>query len=169
MKLKVHLRASFSNIFAFEKRKKSIKKEICLPINIAHCVEEDASASSWVDHDTIHRDMPTLLVGVVVVDVPPPCCESMISNPHKEHLPTEMCKIRILLQLDIEFDEGFLPERAPRGHNGRGNREIYGNVVENRNVHYPIFFSVSHNKLTSQTLHLYLTDWADKREASQVA
>ena len=145
------------------------KKKICLPINVTHCIEEDTDASLGVDHNTIHRDMPTLVVCVVVVDVPPPCCESMISFPHEEHLPTEMCKIRILLQLDIELRGGLLPERAPRGHNGRGNWEVYRNVVENRNVHYPISLSVSHNKFTFQTLHLYLVDWTDKREGSQVA
>ena len=80
-----------------------------------------------------------------------------------------MCKIRILFQLDIELRGGLLPEKAPWGHNGRENREVYGNVVQNRNIHYPISLSVSHNKLTFQTLHLYLADWTDKREDSQVA
>jgi hypothetical protein len=91
--------------------KKTEKK--CLPINVAHCVEEDTGASHGVDQNTIHRDMPTIFVDVVVVDVPPPCCESMISFPHEEHLPIEMCKIRILLQLHIELHGGLLPKRAP--------------------------------------------------------
>ena len=150
------------------KKTEEIKKK-CLPIHVTHCIEEDTGASPRVDHNTIHPDMPTLCVGVVVVDVPPPCCESMISSPHEEHLPTEMCKIRILLQFDIKLRGGFLPERAPWGHNGRGNVDVYRNVVENRNVHYPISLSVSHNKFTFQTLHLYLADWTDKREGLQVA
>ena len=93
------------------KRTEEINK--CLPMNVAHCVGKDTGASPRVDHSTIHRDIPTLLIGVVVVDVPPPCCELMISFPHEEHLPTEMCKIQILLQLDIELRGGLLLERAP--------------------------------------------------------
>jgi hypothetical protein len=68
--------------------------------------------------------MPTLIVGVVVVDVPPPCCESLISFPHVEHLLTVICKIGILLQLDVEFCGGLLLERSPRGHNGKKNQEV---------------------------------------------
>ena len=151
----------------WKERRKRKAKRVSLPINVVHCVKEDTGASPGIDHNTIHRDMPTLVVGVVVVDVPPPCCETMISFPHEKHLPTEMCKIRILLHLDIELCRGFLPERAPWGYNGRWNREVHGNVVENRNVHYPISLSISHNKLTLQTLHLYHADWTDKREDSQ--
>jgi hypothetical protein len=52
--------------------------------------------------------MPTFLIGVVVIDVPSPCGETMIAFPDKKHLPSEMCKIRILLQFDIEFCGGLL-------------------------------------------------------------
>lgn len=54
-----------------EKNQKANGK--CLPINVAHGIEEDTRAFPGVDHNTIHRDMPTLLIGMVVVDVPPPC------------------------------------------------------------------------------------------------
>jgi hypothetical protein len=112
--------------------------------------------------------MPTFLIGVVIIDVPPSCGETMIAFPDKEQFPGEMCKIRILLQLDVEFCGGLLPEWAPRGHNGRGNLEVHGNVVESRHVNNPITLSVSHYKFTFQPLHLYLTDRTDEREGSQV-
>ena len=80
-----------------------------------------------------------------------------------------MCKIRIFLKLDIELRGGLLPERAPWGHNRRGNQEVDGNLVENQNVHYLITLSVSHNKLTFQTLDLYLADWTDSKEGLQAA
>ena len=106
---------------------------------------------------------------MVIIDVSPSCGETMIVFLDKEHLSGEMCKIRILLQLDVEFCEGLLPERAPRGHNGRGNWEVYGNVVESRHVNNPITLSVSHYKFTFQPLHFYLTDRTDEREGSQPA
>jgi hypothetical protein len=77
-----------------------------------------------------------------------------------------MCKIRILLELGVKLCGGLLPERAPRGHNARGNGEVHGNVVENINVKNPIILSVSHYKFTFQTLHLNLTDKTDEREGS---
>jgi hypothetical protein len=47
--------------------------------------------------------MPTLVIGVVVIDVPPPSGEPMIAFPNEKHLPGEMCKIRILLELVVKF------------------------------------------------------------------
>jgi hypothetical protein len=113
--------------------------------------------------------MPTLLIGVVIIDVPPSCNEAMIVFPDKEHLPGEMCKIRILLRLDVEFCGGLLQEKDPRGHNGRANWEVHKNVVESRHVNNPITLSVSHYKFTFQPLHLYLTDRTDEREGFQPA
>jgi hypothetical protein len=110
--------------------------------------------------------MPTLFIGVVVIDVPPPSGETMIAFPDKEHFSGEMCKIRILLDLGVKFCGGLLPERAPGGHNARGNGEVHGNVVESRHVKNAITLSVSHYKFTFQALHLNLTDRTDEREGS---
>jgi hypothetical protein len=142
---------------------------VSLPINVTHDIEEYTGVSSRVNNYTIHRDMPTFFIGVVVIDVLPPSGETMIAFPNEEHLPGEMCKIRILLELGVKFCGGLLPERAPRGHNARGNGEVHGNVVENKNVKNPITFSVSHYKFTFQALHLNLTDRTDEREGSQAA
>jgi hypothetical protein len=86
--------------------------------------------TSRVNNNAIHRKIPTLVIGVVVIDVPPPCGETMIAFPYKEYLPGEMCKIRILLELGVKFCGGLLPERASRGQNARGNGKVHGNVVE---------------------------------------
>jgi hypothetical protein len=53
--------------------------------------------------------MPTLVIGVVVIDVPPPSGEAMIAFPNEKHLPGEMCKIRILFELGVKFCGGLLP------------------------------------------------------------
>ena len=78
-------------------------KGVCLPINVAHCIEEYTGASPKVDNNTIHSNMPTLIIGVVVVDVPLPCCKSMIAFPNKGHIPNEMCKIWSSLSLTLNF------------------------------------------------------------------
>ena len=95
---------------------------VFLPINVVHCVEEYTGASPRVDNNTIHCNMPTLLIGVVVVDVPPPCYESMIAFLNEEHLPNKMCKIRVILELDIKLCTGLLPKRAPSSHYRGRNR-----------------------------------------------
>ena len=58
---------------------------------------------------------------MVVVDVPSPCCESIISFPHEERLPRKMCKIRVILELDIELCIGHkgLQEAIIVGETGR--------------------------------------------------
>jgi hypothetical protein len=53
--------------------------------------------------------MPTLVIGVVIINVPPPSGETMIAFPNEEHLPSEMCKIRILLELGVKICGGLLP------------------------------------------------------------
>ena len=145
------------------------EKNESLSINVAHSIEEYTGVSSGVNNYAIHRDMPTLLIGVVVIDVPPPSGEPMIAFPNEKHLPSEMCKIRILLELGVKICGGLLPERAPRGHNARGYGEVHGNVVESRHVKNPITLSVSHNKFTFQALHLNLTDRMDERDGSLAA
>jgi hypothetical protein len=65
--------------------------------------------------------MPTFFIGVDVVDMPPLCCESMIAFAHEEHFPSEMYKIWVILELDIELYTGLLPKRAPGSHNCGGN------------------------------------------------
>jgi hypothetical protein len=142
---------------------------VILPINVAHGIEEYTGVTSRVNNNTIHRRMSTLVIGAVVIDVPPPSGETMIAFPYKEHLLGEMCKIRILLEFGVKFYGGLLPERAPRGQNARGNGEVHGNVVENRHVKNPITLSVSHYKFTFQALHLNLTDRTDERKGSQAA
>src|ERR1700737_1193691 len=74
----------------------------------------NTGVSPRVNNNAIHRNMPTLVIGVVVIDVPPLCGETMIAFPDGEHLPSEMCKIRILHELGVKFCGGLLPERAPR-------------------------------------------------------
>jgi hypothetical protein len=142
---------------------------VSLPINVAHGIEEYTGITSSVNNNAIHPEMPILIIGVVVIDVPPPSSETMIAFPYKEHLPGEMCKIRILFELGVKFCRGLLPERAPRGHNARRNGEVHGNVVESRHIKNPITLSVSHYKFTFQALHLNLTDRTDEREGSQAA
>jgi hypothetical protein len=142
---------------------------VSLPINVAHGIEEYTGVSSRVNNNAIHRDMPTLVIGVVVIDVFLPSGETMIAFPDEEHILSEMCKIWILLELGIKFCGGLLPERASRGHNARGNGEVHGNVVENRHVKNPITLSESHYKFTFQALHLNLTDRLDEREGSHAA
>jgi hypothetical protein len=142
---------------------------VSLPINVAHGIEEYTGVSSRVNNNAIHRDMPTLFIGVVVIDVPPPSGETMIAFPDKEHFPGEMCEIRILLDLGVKFCGGLLPKRALGGHNAKGNGEVHGNVVESRHVQNAITLSVSHYKFTFQALHLNLTDRPDEREGSQAA
>jgi hypothetical protein len=142
---------------------------VSLPINVAHGIEEYTGVSSMVNNNAIYRDMPTLVIGVVVIDVSPPSGETMILFPDEEHIPDKMCKIRILLELGVKFCGGLLPERASRGHNARGNGEVHGNVVESRHVKNPITLSVSHYKFTFQALHLNLIDRLDEREDSHAA
>jgi hypothetical protein len=74
-----------------------------LPINIAHVIEEYTGVTSRVNNNAIHREMPILVIGVVVIDVPPPSGEMMIAFSYKEHLSGEMCKIRILLELGVKL------------------------------------------------------------------
>ena len=99
--------------------------------------------------------MPTLVVGVVVVDVPPPCCKSMISFPHEEYLPTEMCKIRILIQLNIELHGVLLSERALWGHNGRETERSMGMSLKTETyiTRYPSRYLItnSHSKRCTST------------------
>jgi hypothetical protein len=85
------------------------EKNESLLINVAHSIEEYTGVSSRVNNYAIHRDMPTLVIGVVVIDVPPPSGEPMIAFPNEKHLPGEMCKIRILLELGVKFCGGLLP------------------------------------------------------------
>jgi hypothetical protein len=94
---------------------------VSLPINVAHGIEEFTGVSSRVNNNAINRDMPTFVIGVVIIDVSLPSGETMIAFPYEKHIPGEMCKIRILLELGINFCGGLLPERAPRGHNAKGN------------------------------------------------
>jgi hypothetical protein len=79
------------------------EKNESLPINVAHSIEEYTGVSSRVNNYAIHRDMPTLVIGVVVIDVPPPSGEPMIAFPNEKYIPGEMCKIRILLELGVKF------------------------------------------------------------------
>ena len=53
----------------------------------------NTGVSPRVNNNAIHRNMPTLVIGVVVIDVPPPCGETMIAFPDEERLPGEMCKM----------------------------------------------------------------------------
>jgi hypothetical protein len=76
---------------------------VSLPINVAHGIEEYTGVSSKVNNNAIHRDMPTLVIGVVIIDVSPPSGETMIAFPDEEHIPDEMCKIRILLEFGVKF------------------------------------------------------------------
>jgi hypothetical protein len=145
------------------------KKRMNLPIDIAHGIEEYTGVSSRVNNYAIHRYMPTLFIGVMVVDVPPPSGKTVIAFPDEKHLPGKMCKIRIVLELGVKFCGGLLPERAPRGHNAKGNGEVNGNVIERRHVKNAITLSVTHYKFTFQALHLNLTDRTDEREGSQAA
>ena len=126
------------------------KKEVSLPIDVAHCIEEYIGAFLRVDKNTIHQNMPTIFIVVVVIDVPPPCDEAVIVLPDKEHFSGEIGKVRIIHKFHIEFGTGLLPKRAPWSHNLRRIREVHGNVVECRHIKSPITLSVSHNKFAFQ-------------------
>ena len=67
-------------------------KKFSLPIEVAHCIEEYTDASPRVDNNTIHRNMPILFIGVVVIDVPLPCGDTVIAPSVKEHFSGEMNK-----------------------------------------------------------------------------
>ena len=97
---------------------------------MAYCIEEYTGASPRVDNNTIQCNMPTLLIGVVVVDVPSPCCESMIAFPDEEHLPNKICKIQAILELDIELCTGFLPKRVLGSHNRGGTGRSTGTSLK---------------------------------------
>ena len=63
------------------------------PVYVIHSIQKNGGAVSWIHDDTVSRDMPFFVQRVMLVDVPPPSCQTMVPLPHKEHFVHKMSKV----------------------------------------------------------------------------
>jgi hypothetical protein len=81
-----------------------------LPIDVIHGIQKDCGRISWIHNNTINRDMPFFIQRMMLINVPPACCQSVVPLPHKEYLARKMSKIIVILDHRFEFFNGILPK-----------------------------------------------------------
>jgi hypothetical protein len=78
-------------------------------IDVIHDIKEDGGAVFWVHNNTVDKDVSIFVYGMVLVNVPKPNRQSMISLPHKEHLANKMREVGVSLENGIKLCIGLLP------------------------------------------------------------
>ena len=79
------------------------------PIDIIHGIKEEGGAISWIHQYTISPYMPIFVQRVMLVDVPPPRCQPMVTLPHVEHVANKVSKVRVFFENGIKLCIGLLP------------------------------------------------------------
>ena len=90
--------------------KQTRKINLNLPIDVIHDIQEDCGAIFWIHNNIVHRDMPILIQQVMLINMPPPSCETMVPLPHVEHFAKEVSKVRAILEHSVEIYIGLLPQ-----------------------------------------------------------
>ena len=105
---------------------------------------------------------------VVLVDVPPPSCQMMVSLAHKEHLASKVDNVGVILEHGIKLLICLLPWWTPRGHDIVKDKEDLLKVVVRRLVEGTFTVTVIHDKFIFQPRDINLVDEPNKRKTSQV-
>ena len=134
------------------------------PVDI---IEEEGSAISWIHHNTISRDMPIFVQRVMIIDVPPPSCQSMVPLPHVEHFVNKDSKVGVSLESCIKLWIDLMPEWTPRGLDVIGDMKDLIKVVVWRDVHSSVTITITHYELILQTRNINIVDGPNKRKTSQ--
>jgi hypothetical protein len=78
-------------------------------VDVIHCIKKDGSAFSRVHNNAVHGDMPNFVHGMVLVNVPQPSRQSMISFPLEKHLANKVSKVGFILEHGIKLIIGLVP------------------------------------------------------------
>ena len=116
----------------------------------------------------MNRNVPSLVIAVVVVDMTPPCCNVMVSLPHVEHLAGKFGKVRIIGKLGLKVVVGGLPEAAPRIKDVARDVKRLRLVVVDGDIQHSIAVTIACNKLFLQPLHINLVDGPHKRQSTKL-
>ena len=55
-------------------------------IDVVHGVEKYGHTPIWVNEDGVHKEVPILIQGMEIVDVPPPYSYAVVAIPYEKHL-----------------------------------------------------------------------------------
>ena len=71
------------------------------PVDVIHGIKEDGGAISWFHDNTVNKDMLIFVQRVMLVNVPPPSRQPMVSLPHEEHFADKVSKVGFILEHGI--------------------------------------------------------------------
>jgi hypothetical protein len=117
-----------------------------LPIDVIHGIQESRGGISWINDNTVNWDMSFLIQQMMLINVPPPSGQTMVTLPNVEHLVTKVSKVRVILKHGLEFFIGLLPKWTPRIVDVIGNMQFLIKVVVGRDIQDSVTVTVSHNK-----------------------
>ena len=90
-----------------EKRQKHEKKKLRMkkpnsPINVIHGIQENCDCIPRIHDNAVNRDMPIFVERMMIIDVSPPCGQTMVPFPHIEHLANKLSKDELSSKHGIE-------------------------------------------------------------------
>jgi hypothetical protein len=90
--------------------------------------------------------MSFLIQQMMLINVPPPSGQTMVTLPNVEHLATKVSKVRVILKHGLEFFIGLLPKWTPRIVDVIGNMQFLIKVVVGRDIQGSVTVTVSHDE-----------------------
>ena len=96
-------------------------------MDVIHAIQQDCGAIFWIHNNKVYKDMPILIEQVMLVNMPPPSCETMVPLPHVEYFARMVRNVRVILEHGVKFRIGLLPQWTPRGVDIIGDKE---NLIE---------------------------------------
>jgi hypothetical protein len=65
-------------------------------VYVIHSIQKNGGGVYWIYAVTINRDMSFFVQRLMLVDVPPPNCQTLVPLPHEEHFVHKMSKVWIV-------------------------------------------------------------------------
>ena len=78
-----------------KKEEGSDYKEVHLPIDIIHLVEECAILNSSIEDNLVNGDLTILFGAMILIDVLLPCLQAMVAFINIEHLRCQVSKVLV--------------------------------------------------------------------------
>ena len=105
----------------------------------------------------------------MLINMPPPSCETMVPLPHVEYFSRKVSKVMVILEHGIEIHIGLLPQWTPRGVDIIRDRENLIEVVVGGDIQSSVTVTVTHDELIFLSGDINFVDGTNQLKTSQAA
>ena len=64
-------------------------------VNVIHCIKGNINGTNWIQAYAINIEVPIYLIPMILVNVAPPCSDTMVALPPPNHFSLENQQILV--------------------------------------------------------------------------